>query len=141
MKNLRLILLVALVALLASVVVGGEIPYDIPDQIKALPESQYVEVIKLHNEAQYRAAADRVIPGQRYTVGQSTTTTETLGGVMFPGIGCANFLGYGYGLQNVGNYFQTPTISNSSTTTFDREYEINRYGGGPVWIINPYVRP
>jgi hypothetical protein len=136
MKNLRLIILVALVALFASVAVGAEIPYEVPDQIKALPEAQYIEVIKLHNESQYRMAEKLVVPGREFTVGQSTTTSETLGGFLYPGIGCG-----GYGFQNVGTYFQTPTISNSTTTTFQQTYEIGRYGGGPVWIVNPYVRP
>lgn len=136
MTNLRLILAVALVALFAALAVSAEIPYDVPDQIKALPEAQYIEVIKLHNEAQYRVAEQRVQPGRQFTVGQSTTTTETFGGVLYQGIGCG-----GYGFQNVGTYFQTPTISNSSTTTFEQTYEIGRYGGGPVWIVNPYVRP
>lgn len=128
MNRLRMGLIVLLLCLLCAQLFGGEIPYEVPEQIRNLPPAQYVEVIKMHNEAQYQQAAERAFTGTQVTVGQTTSTTDTFGGVLY------NAWNY------VGAYFQTPTFSNRTETTSSRTYDLNRYGGGPVWIVNPYVR-
>lgn len=114
----RVIAAAALVALLAFKVSAAE--------PRSLKDESYRAWAIQQNSQLYADAAKRATPGERVIVQRSGEVTVTEGGGTYfgwPGI------------------FVEPARRTTSRSQSQRVYELPGYGGGPVWIINPYCPP
>jgi hypothetical protein len=123
----RVIAAAALVALLAFKVSAAG-PENLPTSaVRIMTPTQFKAYAERHNAQQYAAAAKRATPGKRVIVQRSGEVTVTEGG--------GTYFGWGSGV------FVEPTRRTTSRSQSQRVYELPGYGGGPVWIINPYCPP
>lgn len=126
----RIIAAATLVAILAFQVTAAAAP-PLPVEAQRLTPQVFEAWAKRSNANAYAAAAKRATPGTRVLVEGEGSTTVVDGNV-FDG----TYFDWACGRNTV-----TRTQSTTSRTRSKRAYELNRYGGGPVWIINPYCPP
>lgn len=89
----------------------AEIPYTLPGQATELSPEEFAKFAMIHNHLQYEQAAKNAT-STPYTVARQGSLTT----------------------------FGFRTLTTQSYVS-ERTYELNRFGGGPVWIINPYCPP
>lgn len=97
--------------LLLAAPAAAEIPYSLPAEASQLSPEEFAEVAALHNRMQYERAAKNAT-STPYTVARQGSLTT----------------------------FGFRTLTTQSYVS-ERTYELNRFGGGPVWIVNPYCPP
>lgn len=97
--------------LLLAAPAAAEIPYILPEPASQLSPEEFAAVAVIHNRLQYEQAAKNAT-STPYTVARQGSLTT----------------------------FGFRTLTTQSYVS-ERTYELNRYGGGPVWIVNPYCPP
>jgi len=142
-KTFRILVAAFLVAYLAFQVTASAEEFIPVKQVQAPAQAvpntplalSFYQYAISRNEAARQAAVERARPGKSVTVVQDTSNTVISGGTVY------SDYGHGLGLPYVGTYQQTPTYSNTTRGTYSRTFEISPYGGGPLYIINPFCPP
>ena len=123
--NFRIIAAATLIAVLAFATIASAAGPELPPQTQKMSDTQFETWAKQSNAQAYARAAQRAEPGTRVLTETTGTTTVTEGGNTYFGWGC-------------NSLFVEPTVRTTRSGTSRRVYELNRYGGGPVWVVNPY---
>lgn len=127
MNSVRLLLIVVSMAVLCSLTFGEGPP--LPVEVQQLDANTYQRWAEAFNRFQYERAAARATHDEYSVTTRSARSIVRGGGVYYD-----TFV-------NPNGYFQEPTVVNSFDADHTRTYKLNRYGGGPVWIVNPYCPP
>lgn len=119
----RIIAAAILTAILASKLFAVGPP--LPEQVRNLPPEQFKAWAQRSNAHAYEVAAARVTDGTYIDTAQSSTVSTDTGSVVLTP----------YSARMI------PGAQTRSTAATYRTYNISPYGGGPVWLINPYTSP
>ena len=123
----RIIAATILVGILAACVSAAGPP--LPPEVSALSPDRFEVWAQRHNDNEYALAAQRATKGTTIGV-QRHSSVQTDSGTVVQSSCCS------------ARAVVVPSSvrTRSDVATF-REYNISPYGGGPVWIINPYCPP
>ena len=127
MNSVRLLLIVVLVALLCNLTFGQGPP--LPVEVQRLDANAYARWADAFNRYQYDLAAELATHEEYSVTTRSAQSIISGGGIYYDSY------------VNPYGYYQEPTVVNSYDADHTRTYKLNRYGGGPVWIFNPYCPP
>lgn len=127
MNSVRLLLIVVLMAVLCSITFGQG--PSLPAEVQRLDAPSYQRWAEAFNQFQYERAAERATHDEYSVTTRSAQSIISGGGVYYDSYVSPN------------GYYQEPTVVNSYDADHTRTYQLNRHGGGPVWIFNPYCPP